>query len=113
MSEIGTKSDHPQVALDVLKAARVAVPAQQSVLTLSANSCPLLANIERQVHSVNGHTGIACDLHLTNPLQLREDRRGRAQRSHVRSLDLLGGRLVIFSPVLSNGQHEEEYQTRC
>ena len=52
------------------------------------------------------------NLHLTNPLQLREDRRGGAQRSHVRSLDLLGRRLVIFSPVLSNGQHEEEYQTR-
>ena len=36
MSEIRTKSDHPQVALDVLNAATSDVPVLQSVLTLSA-----------------------------------------------------------------------------
>ena len=40
MSEIRTKSDHPQVALDVLKAATSYVPVLQAVLTLSARTRP-------------------------------------------------------------------------
>jgi hypothetical protein len=41
--------DIPGVSGKVLDAATSDVPARQAVLTLSANSCPIQATIERQV----------------------------------------------------------------
>ena len=50
MSEIRTKSDHPQAPLDVSNAATTDVPARLPILTLSANSGPTLTVDERQFH---------------------------------------------------------------
>jgi hypothetical protein len=59
MSEIGTKSDHPQVALDVLKAATVAVHTRHSVLTLSATNCLSPVDNEQQLDALRGHYSTA------------------------------------------------------
>jgi hypothetical protein len=50
------ESDIPCVPVEVSVAAYPVVRAQQSVLTLSANSCPTQAISERQVNTVSGHS---------------------------------------------------------
>ena len=52
----GGNSDIPRDFMKISVAATSDVPVLQSVLTLSANSCPTRASNERQVHAENGHS---------------------------------------------------------